>query len=93
MLDLVLAALGTARLADFRADSADFLHEPRSTAHISRGRPANFGTILIQPNALGHLLDILFAQASIGAMLAFLGTADAGFDAGLMFLVAHGILP
>ena len=75
VVHLVLSTLGTARITDVGTEAANLLHELRPTAHISRRRKANLGTISIEPNAPGHPGDVAFAQAGIGAMLTLLGAA------------------
>jgi hypothetical protein len=90
MLGFVLSALGAARIADVGTQRADRLGEIGAAAHIGGRRPANFGAIIIEPNALGHLFYIAFRQARVGTMLALLGAADAGLDTRLVFVVCHG---
>ena len=92
MIDLVLAALRAAGFANLRANAADILHKPRIPAHKGRSRPADLGAVFVQPNALGHFLHVLLAQAGVGTVLALLSTAYACFDAGLKLLMAHGDL-
>ena len=89
VVGLVLAAFGTACFTDFRTKATDILHESRTTAHIGRCTPANLCTIFIQPDAFSHLGDVLLVQAGVATMLAFLGTANTGFDARLVLLVSH----
>jgi hypothetical protein len=92
MFRFVFPAFCAAGVAHVGAQSADLLHEVRTATHESRRAPANFGTIPVQPYTLGHHLDISLAQARIRTVFAGLSTLDAGFDAALVFLVAHGVL-
>jgi hypothetical protein len=87
------AALNPTSVADIGADAADFLYKLRSATHIRRRRPADFGAVFIEPNAVGHFLDVLLAKACVSAMLALLGTLNTDLDAFLVFQMAHRILP
>jgi hypothetical protein len=80
VVGLVLFAFGTAGITDLGAKPAQVSGELGASAHPTRCGPADFGAVPVEPNALGHLLDILLAEAGVGAMLAFLRTLDAGFD-------------
>jgi hypothetical protein len=82
-------AFRTAGIADFGAKTADIGSELRATAHVGRGAPADFGTIPVETNALGHLLDIPLAQAGVGTMLALFRTLDTSFDTGRVLCVSH----
>src|SRR5690606_31710503 len=75
--------------ADFGAQPADVGSELRVPTHECRGSPAGLRTVPVQSDAFGHLLDILLAQAGVGAMLARLGALDTGFDTGCVLFVCH----
>lgn len=83
---LVLAALGCTGLTNFGADAANLLRELRTAAHERGGVPAHLGAVFIEPDALGHHGDILFAQAGVAAVFTRLGAADTGFDTALVVL-------
>jgi hypothetical protein len=89
VLNLVLRALRAAGIADFGAYPTDLVDEVRSAAHVSRRGPADRSAVLVKPKALGHLGNFALAQASVGAVLALLGTSHAGFDARLVLLMSH----
>ena len=48
------AAFAATGIADFRAKTAEFLRKLRTAAHPGCGRPAEFGAVPVQPDALGH---------------------------------------
>lgn len=93
VLGIMLGTLGATGFADFRAHPTDVVHELRTAAHQRCRHPADLSTIAIQANASRHHFDVLLAQAGVGAMFALLRTADTGFDARAMFLVAHSETP
>ena len=62
VIDFVLRALASARIADLHANAADFADELRPAAHERRRRPADCRAILVEPDALGHLGDIALAR-------------------------------
>lgn len=88
----MFTALSPARFTNVGADRANLLHELGAAAHEPRGRPANFGAILVQPNALGHFLNVLLSETRVRAAFAFLRTLDTSVDTTLMFVVAHQFL-
>jgi hypothetical protein len=51
---LVFAAFRSTSIANVGADPANLLSEVRSAAHVTCRRPANFSTVFVEPNALGH---------------------------------------
>lgn len=53
----------------------------RSTRRHRTGCSTGIGTVQIEPDALGQLLDHLLAQARVGARNAGLFTIEAGLDA------------
>jgi hypothetical protein len=89
MIHFVFAAFRTAGLADFSANAAEVLRKLRTAAHKCRRSPAGLGAITVEADALGHFADVRLAQTGIRAVLAFLGTCSASFDAGLMLLMGH----
>jgi hypothetical protein len=93
VIRFVLATFLAASLTDIGTDFTDFVHEPRAAAHERGGRPANLGAVLVEPNALGHLFHVPLAEARVGTVFTFLGTAYAGFDTRLVFLVSHHRTP
>lgn len=93
MLRLMLGTFGAAGVADFGAHATDVMCTLRSAAHVAGCRPTDLSAITIQPNAIGHHGDVVFAQARGGAVLALLGATDTGFDARTRFLVTHNGLP
>jgi hypothetical protein len=89
VLDLVLSALVPAGVADFGAQSADLVHHARATAHPRRCRPTDFRAIPVESDAFRHRGDIRFFETGTGAMLTFLGTADARFKARSVLFMGH----
>lgn len=89
VIGFMLLAFRTARIADFGAKTADVVSELRAAAHQGRRAPADFGTIAVETNALGHLLDITLAQTRVGTMLARLCTFDTSIDTGCILFVSH----
>ena len=89
MLGFMLCAFRTASITDFCAHPTDVLGVLRTSAYKRCRRPADFGTVPIKSDALGHHGDILFTQAGIRTMLAFLRTLQAGLDTGLVLFVGH----
>lgn len=91
MIVAMTLALGCTRFANVRTDPANVAQVVRTAAHESGCRPANGGTIAIQPDALGHGLDVRFVQTRLGAILAFARGIYAGLET-KMILVNHGNL-
>ena len=87
---LMLGAFVAADLADFRANPAGLLGELAAPRHITGGEPTDGGTVNVEPDAARHHLDIVFLQASGGAVVAGIGASVAGFDAGRVLLMSHG---
>jgi hypothetical protein len=77
----VVAAFGAARFANFGTNAAQVHGELRAAAHQGCRRPADVGAVAVEPDAKGHLGDVNFPETGRAAVLAFLGTADACFDA------------
>jgi hypothetical protein len=92
MVGLMLAAFCPARLTNLGAHAANILHKVRPAAHKRRCRPADFSAVLVQPNTFGHFRHVPLAEAGVGAVLAFLGAANARLNARLVFVVRHEIL-
>jgi hypothetical protein len=80
----MLAALGRAGLADFRANPAQLAHEMRGPTHKAGTAPAEGRAVNAQGGTLGH-----FAQTFMAAMFAFLGTRDTGLNTQLVAFVGH----
>jgi hypothetical protein len=93
MICLVLAAFGSAGVADFRAETTELLCKLRTATHQGSGGPTNLRTILIETNAFSHHGDVLFSQTLITAVLTFLRTANASVDTALKLFVAHNRPP
>ena len=87
VIHLVLPTLGSAGVTNVRAHPTDFLGKLRTATHEGGRRPADLGAVVVQPNALSHLGDILLAEACVAAMLALLRATDAGLHACLIFLI------
>jgi hypothetical protein len=89
----VFLALGGAGFTDVGANTAEFGGELRSAAHEGRRTPADFRAVSVEPDALGHFLDVWFAKAGAGAALTRLGTLHASLDAGCISVVGHRTSP
>lgn len=89
MIVLVLLALCTAGVTDLGAKATQSRSELRATTHPAGSRPADFGAVPIQSNALGHHLHVFLAKTCRSTVLAFLRTLNAGCDAGLKMFVGH----
>jgi hypothetical protein len=92
VINIMPSALSATSLADIGAYATKFLHELRAAAHEACRGPAHRRAVFVEPNALGHHGDIAFTQASLGAVLAFLGAANASIDARLVLFVGHDYL-
>jgi len=84
MLLVVPGAFLGAGIANLRTDTADFLDEPRASAHERDAETAHFRAIETEPGAIRHA-----AQAFIGAVIAFLGAATTRANTRLMLLMRH----
>ena len=93
MISLMFATLCAARITHLGTQATEIGGELRTTAHEGCRTPAQFGTIPVEPNALGHFLDMLLAQTGIRTMFACLGALDAGFDARSELVVSHDLPP
>jgi hypothetical protein len=91
VIHFVLATFNTTGFANVSTDAADLLHELRTAAHVGSRRKADLGAISIKPDTFRHFCDISFAEAGVGAMLAFLRAPQTSVDAGLVLLVGHDI--
>lgn len=80
VLRVMFLAFRTTRIADLGADAANFAGELRAATHEGRGTPTDFSTIPVEPDALGHHADILFAQTGVGTVFAFLRALHARFN-------------
>jgi hypothetical protein len=89
VIHLVLSALSATCFADIGTEAADLLHELRTAAHVGSRGKADLGAISIKPDAFRHSCDIFFAEAGVGAMLAFLRAPQTSVDTGLVLLVGH----
>src|SRR3954466_15860745 len=86
VLGLVLAALRGASFARLGTGAADGRGRGRAAGHVAGADPAQLGTVAAGADAPGHLG---LADAGVAAVLAFLRTGDAGFDAALELRVGH----
>ncbi len=89
MSHFVLRALGAASFANFRAQATEIGGESRVATHERSGRPADFGAVTVEPNALGHHAHVVFLQAGRGALFALLCTLNTRFNAGGVLVVSH----
>lgn len=90
MVCVVLFALSSTGVAYVGADAAESLCECGSSAHERNGRSTDLGAVIVEANALGHLLEVLFLDAGGGAMFTFYRTTLTCFDALGKLLVTHG---
>jgi hypothetical protein len=81
VIGIVLAAFHAARLARLGAKAAEVLGELRTATHEGRCTPAEFGTVMIEPDAVCHLRYIALLKTCCSTMLACLSTSDASLDA------------
>lgn len=86
VIHLMLTALDSARFANSCAEAALLVRKARTAAHKCSGLPAGIGTVTIEQNAVGHLPNVFFVEASARTVLALLGTAYAGLDTASEFL-------
>ena len=90
MLVFVLLAFRGAGVADLRAQAAHGGNLAGAAGHVGDGKVADLGAIHIGGDAVGHHFDVVLLKAGGRAMIAGDGAGLAGFDAGLVLLVAHG---
>ena len=89
-LAVVLGMLGAflgASIADLGADVTGLFDELRAATHEGDTQAAHFGAIETHPRTIGHV-----PQASVGAVVAILGTLTTSGDAGLVLLMRHDLL-
>ena len=89
MVHLMLSAFRAARFANLSTDTAQLVRELRSAAHEGRCAPTGFSAVTIEADAFRHLGYVAFLKTRALAVLARLGTLDAGCDATLKFLMSH----
>ena len=89
VFDLMLLALGPAGVTNIGALAAKIMGELRPSAHPFDGPGADVRAVSVESDTFGHFLHVLLIETSRGTMLAFLGTLDAGCDAGLKLLMGH----
>ena len=92
MVSLVLAALGGAGSTYLGALAAQGHGEGAAACHETGRQAAQLRAVHVQGNAASHHLDVFFAQAGAGAMVAGGGASVAGVDAVLESGVIHGFL-
>lgn len=85
----VALALLRAGIANIRAGLADLRCQFAAACHCAGRYAADRGTIEIQPDAACEVGDVAFLEARVGAMVAGVGAAIAGFDAGRQLFVGH----
>jgi hypothetical protein len=79
--------------ADVGAQTAELGRELTAARHEARRQAADLGTVDVRRNAARHHLDIVFAKASGGALVASERTRIAGVDTFLEIFVGHGVIP
>jgi hypothetical protein len=84
MIVRVLAAFGSAGVADFGAEFAYLIDEIGTTRQLADGKGAEIGAGTVQLYAAGHGLDVVLAQAGRGAGFARDDAFRAGFEAGFL---------
>jgi len=82
----VFLALHRAGFTNVSAKFADISRVCAATGHERNGQIADFGAVAVEPDAVHHHHDILFAEAGVGAGIAANGAILAGFDAFLILL-------
>jgi hypothetical protein len=75
---VMVYAFGGALVADFRAQPTDVTREMRLAAHECRRHRADLCTVTTDTDAFGLRLDMRFAQARVGAMLARASALETG---------------
>lgn len=78
-----------AHVAYFGANLANRAGQLAAAGHVACGQAADRRAIDVKLNAARHRLDIFFAQARRGTVVAGLSTGIAGVDAGSELLVRH----
>ena len=78
MIVVVLGAFRGAFVADLCAQAADVARKIRLAAHECRRHRTDLRTVATQTDTLGHRLDMWFAEAGIGTMLARPGAIETG---------------
>ena len=76
VIRLVLAALRSAGVADFGADSAHLMGELRAATHVGRRPPARLGTVPVESDALGHFRYVALAHMSMRSRTPSRGNTD-----------------
>jgi hypothetical protein len=89
---LMFTAFSPACVANFSTKPTDFTRETGAATHPRRGRPTDFRAVFVEANALGHHLDVRFAETSVAAVFTSLGTTDTSLDARLELFVKHRTL-
>jgi hypothetical protein len=89
MVRLVFATLGCTCVTNVSTDRADFLRELRRAAHEGSRNPAYLRAIFVEADAFCHDLNVAFAKALVGAMLALLSASDTRVDTGVVLVVGH----
>jgi hypothetical protein len=93
MVVIVLGAFVRAEIADLAADFGQLLREPTAPNQPRCREAAQFGTVAVEPDALGKHRGIRLSGACLGTALAFLGAGNTGIDAGFESLICHDIPP
>lgn len=84
MLGFVATAFGAARRAHIGTKGAQLRRKPAVPADQGRGEAAEIRAVSVEANALGHHLDVVFAETVVRALLAFHGAVRTRFDAFLV---------
>jgi hypothetical protein len=89
MLHVVFAAFRCAALANFGAQSANFMGVCIATRHRGGSQLADIGTCHVSGYASGHGLWVILFQATRGALQTRNNALVAGADAISFFLAKH----
>jgi uncharacterized MnhB-related membrane protein len=93
VVNFVFAAFSTARFTNVRTEGAELMNKLRAATHKGGSRKARFSTVSIETDALCHLGNVAFTEASVGTVLTLLCASQTGINTGLVFLVGHVNLP
>jgi hypothetical protein len=90
VIHAVLGALGSADVADLRAEGADLGGELGAARHLASGERADLGAAAVELDAANQSVDVGLAEAGRGATFAGFDAVVAGLDAVVKGEVAHG---
>lgn len=89
MIHPVISALFSTGVTDICANITYFLVELTSASHHLSGKDTNIGTFIVQLNAPGENLHILFFKTGICTVDALSCTFIAGINTSLKLFVTH----